>query len=75
MVSLIEQKRGVYSTIQSISKKAPFKIRRRLYELGFTKGEKVRVVRLSMLAYAYLIEVRGYTLTLRKDIARYILVA
>jgi len=64
--------RGQYTTIKFISLLAPIKIKRRLLELGFTRGVKARVVRKSLLGNAYMIELRGYTLTLRKDIVSFL---
>lgn len=74
MTNLLEAKMGKWQIIDCISDKASNKIRRRLLELGFTCSEKVRVVRKSLLGKAYLIEIRGFCLTLRKDIAQLILI-
>ncbi|MCI8554975.1 MAG: ferrous iron transport protein A [Clostridia bacterium] len=72
MANLLSSKRGQYTTIKGISVLAPIKIKRRLLELGFTRGVKARVVRKSLLGNAYMIELRGYTLTLRKDIVSFL---
>lgn len=74
MEKLTSIKKGKYSQIEKISDDAPLRIKRRLLELGFTKGEKARVVRKSLLSHAYLVEIRGYTLSVRKDIAGYVIV-
>lgn len=52
----------------------PFRIRRRMCELGFIAGQKVRLVRCSLLKRAFLVELRGYTLSLRKSIVDGLLV-
>ena len=58
--------------IEKISELTSLKIKRRLLELGFTKGQKIKLLRKSLLGKAYLIEIRGYTLTLKKQIATFI---
>lgn len=58
--------------IENISEQTSLKIKRRLLELGFTKGQKIKLLRKSLLGKAYLIEIRGYTLTLKKQIATFI---
>lgn len=73
MQNLENAKRGIYYKIDAYSQLAPTKIKRRLLELGLTNGQKVRVVRKSLLGKAYLIEVRGYTLSLRRDLACFVL--
>ena len=52
----------------------PFKTKRRLCELGFTNGQEIKMVRKSLLGKAYLLELRGYTLSLRSDIVKAVLV-
>lgn len=74
MDNLLNIKQGEYCTINQISLSSPPAIHRRLLDLGFTKGQKIRTIGKSLLKKAYLIEIRGYVLTLRKDIAAYILV-
>ena len=51
-----------------------FKVKRRLCELGFTEGQEIKMVRKSLLGKAYLVELRGYTLSLRSDIIEAVLV-
>lgn len=46
----------------------------RLYELGFFAGEKVKVLRKSVLKKTLLIEIGGYTLCMRSDIAKCVVV-
>lgn len=48
----------------------PDKIFRRLCDLGLTEGEKVCVRAKSLMKKALLIEVRGYELSLKADIAK-----
>lgn len=74
MDNLLSAKKGRYFVVQGIDKSSPVKIKRRVLELGFTKGQKVRVVRKSLLGETYLVELRGYILTIRKDIAKLILI-
>lgn len=57
-----------------LDKLAPLKIRRRLCDLGFTPGQRVRLVRRSVLGKALLIEIRGYTLSIRSTVAEAVLV-
>lgn len=74
MFSLEKAKVGVYHSIQGYEKSAPKKMIRRLLELGLTKGQKVRIVRKSLFGKAYLIEVRGYVLSIRKALASFVLI-
>ena len=73
MENLENAKRGVFYLIKGLSKIAPLKIKRRLMELGLFAGQKVRLIRKSLIGKAYLIEVRGYTLSIRKNLASFIL--
>ncbi len=50
------------------------KILRRLCDLGLTIGQRVRVRAKSLLKKALLIEIRGYELTIKSDIASGILI-
>lgn len=52
-----------------------FKVKRRLYELGFLPCHIIRVLRTSLLKRSYLVEIGGYTLTIRRDIAENIYVS
>lgn len=49
-------------------------IKRRLLELGFTKGTKVKVLNISPLKSSFMLQVRGYTLALRNTSTNLILV-
>lgn len=74
MQRLSECKDKKYYSIVKIDKKLTEKIKRRLYDLGFIKGQKIRVVNKSLLKKAYMIEIRGYTLSLRDSIINAIFV-
>lgn len=74
MEKLTELKNGVMRRIVLIDGAAPLKIKRRLLELGFTSGQKVKVVRKSLLGETYLIELRGYSISMRKELAKYLIV-
>lgn len=65
--------RKLYEVVE-LNKVAPLKIRRRLCDLGLTSGQKVKLVRKSLLGKVLLIEVRGYTLSVRADIAEAVIV-
>lgn len=51
-----------------------FKLKRRLFELGFLSGQKVKVERMSALGKTVMVVFRGITLTMRKDILQYIMI-
>ena len=74
MEKLTECKKGGYRKIVVVDKNAPLKIKRRLLELGFTSGQMIRVVRKSLLGETYLIEVRGYCISMRKSLAEFLIV-
>ena len=73
MLNLKDAKQRQFYTISGYAQQIPFKNKRRLLELGLTLGQKVRLLRKSLLKKAYLIEVRGYVLSLRSDLASFIL--
>lgn len=73
MLNLKNARLGKLYEIERIDETAPLKIRRRLYDLGFTSGQKVMPVRKSLLGKAYLIEIRAYTLSLRSSVAKAII--
>ncbi len=74
MLNLLKAKKNVYQSISSISDNATFKIKRRLLELGFTPDTKVRILRKSLLGQAYLVEIRGFVLSMRKEILTNVLI-
>lgn len=51
-----------------------FPIRRRLYELGFICGRKIKVVKKSLIKKTILVEIENYLLSLRCTVAQIILV-
>ena len=73
MLNLKNAKIGKIYNIKSLSEYASEKIVRRLFELGFTKGQSIKVVRKSLLGQTILIEIRGYTLSLRTTVAEAVL--
>ena len=74
MKRLSECKKMRYCIFSGFDESMPFRIRRRMCELGFIAGQKVRLVRCSLLKRAFLVELRGYTLSLRKSIVEGLLV-
>ena len=46
---------------------APLRLKRRLLDLGFNKGSKVKIVNISPLKNSYLLEIHGYIIALRKN--------
>lgn len=74
MKYLSECKAMEIGEIIGLSENAPLKIRRRLCDLGFTPGQKVKLVRKSVLGKALLIEIRGYTLSVRSTVAEVVVV-
>ncbi len=73
MKTLRQAALGKVYQIEDIDKNAPLKIRRRLFDLGFTSGQQIKAVRKSLLGKAYLIEIRSYTLSLRSTVAEAII--
>lgn len=47
---------------------------RRFLELGFTVGQKVKVVSSSLLRKVFLVEIRGYLLSVRRELLNRIIV-
>ncbi len=74
MQRLSECKEQKFYSIIKIDNVQSEKIRRRLYDLGFLSGQRIRVVYKSLLKKAYMIEIRGYTLSLRNTIVNAIMV-
>ena len=74
MKKLTELKNGGYHKLVVIDKKAPLKVRRRLSELGFTSGQLLKVERKSLLGETFLIEIRGTFLSVRKNLAQFLIV-
>lgn len=74
MDKLTELKHGGYRKIVVIDGAAPAKVKRRLLELGFTSGQMIKVVKKSILGETYLIELRGYCISMRKSLAQFLIV-
>ena len=45
-------------------------LKRRLLDLGFTKGTLVRIINISPLKNSFLLEIHGYILSIRSNAAR-----
>ena len=45
---------------------------RRLAEIGFVSGEKIKIIRKSIFGKTFLVSVNGFVISLRKDIAMHI---
>ena len=74
MKKLTELKNCGYHKLVVIDKKAPLKTRRRLAELGFTSGQLLKVERKSLFGETFLIEIRGTCLSIRKNLAQFLIV-
>lgn len=72
MEKLSEVKRGKCGKLVEIDEYLAPNIKRRMLELGLTNGQKVRIARKSILNKVLLIEIRGYMLSIRKNIAGHI---
>lgn len=55
--------------IKSISRELNYKYSRRLSEMGFTENEQVQVIRKSLFQKTFLVAIRGFIISLRKEIA------
>jgi Fe2+ transport system protein FeoA len=74
MKRLTEIKNGGYHKLVVVDKAAPMKVRRRLAELGFISGQLLKIERKSLMGETYLIEIRGSFLSVRKDLAKFLIV-
>lgn len=74
MLTLFNCKNNKNYSIIGIKEDCYYSIKRRLLDLGFTKGQSVCKVKSSLLNKVVLIEIRGYLLSLKSKIADYILV-
>lgn len=70
MINLSNAKRNKSYVISGYEDSLSIKILRRLCDLGLTVGQTVKVSSRSLLKKALLIEVRGYLLSLKSDIAK-----
>lgn len=73
-VLLGQLKKEKTATIVGFAGDINYKIKRRLLELGFVSGAIITLQNVSFLNEVFLIELNGYMLSLRKDIANKILV-
>lgn len=69
MLNLCDAKTNKQYVIEGFEN-LPTNILRRLCDLGLTKGQSVMVSSRSLLKKALLIQVRGYLLSLKADIAK-----
>ena len=74
MEKLNNCKVGQIKRIVAISADAPFKIKLRLLELGFTNGQRIKLAKKSLFGDTFLVEIRGYCLSMRKNIADFVFV-
>lgn len=71
---LNELKKGQAGTLLKFASGLDAKLKRRLLELGFFCGTKVTVCQISFLKEVLLLQLNGYLVSLRSDIAKYVLV-
>ncbi|WP_033166029.1 FeoA family protein [Clostridium sp. KNHs205] len=64
-MTLRDLKPGETGTVLSIGEKGPLK--RRIMDMGITRGVDVKVVKIAPLGDPIEINIRGYELSLRKD--------
>ena len=74
MKVLADVRIGEWGGIVGYVEEAPLQFKRRLLELGLTPGKKVKVERKSLLGKTVLVQIRGYMLSLRKDLLSFIVV-
>lgn len=74
MKNLSECKFNRSYIVEGFDKNLSFKVKRRLCDLGLLPGLSVFLVRRSVLGRAYLIELRGYMLSIRANIAKAVIV-
>ncbi len=67
VVCLSDLKENTASKVEFV--KGPIKIKKRLSDLGFTKGASVKIINASSNRGSYLIELKGYLLALRNNAA------
>lgn len=68
MMTLKNCKTNKYYSVVRVLDKMDQRVLRRLYELGFTPQQKVKVLRKSLSGGTILVENRGYLLSLRADV-------
>ena len=74
MLTLNDAKQGRYYKVAALSQYAEPRIVRRLLDLGFTPNEKVCVMRKSLTKQTLLVQIRGFCLSLRSNIAEAVLI-
>lgn len=74
MENLTEIKMNYYYKVIGFDKELEYKICRRFCDFGITKGERIKVKAKSLLKRVLLIEIRGYILSIKSSLAKYILV-
>lgn len=72
MQNLCSCRFGKYYILSSVSKDCPQNVRRRFFDLGFTCGQRIRKVRSSLLGKVILVEIRGYLLSVRSSLAKFL---
>ena len=72
-MELSEGKKGRVYAIFRIKKCCPTKLRRRLCDLGFLGGEKVKILSKSLLKKVFLVEIKEYTLSIQRELCKYII--
>jgi len=66
---LSELKVGESCAFKEYKQTVPLKLKRRLLELGFVEGVKIHLNQISFLNEVFLVELNGYVLSIRKNIA------
>lgn len=65
MEKLIKCKFNKFFVINNIDESLSLSLKRRLFDLGFTKGQKIKILKKSLLGKTYLLQIRDYTLSMR----------
>ncbi len=73
MMPLTSGKLNISYKIKSISGENE-KVARRFLELGLIKGQAIKILNTSILKKVFLVEIRGYILSIKADLLSYILV-
>ena len=73
-IFLSEIKRDSQAKVIGFSPNCSYKIKRRLLELGFFNGTMITLSQRSFLNEVLLVELNGYLISLRADIAKNIIV-
>ena len=73
-VSLCDCKVGQVYIIEQIEESLLLKTRIRLFEFGFLKGQKIKLIKKSIFKKTLLVELMNNVLSLRSDVAMFVLV-